>query len=42
IQLTTENVLTESKTGDGQYILIPKAGNLNFSEVKSYINANLQ
>ena len=42
IQLTTENVLSEGKSSDGQYILIPKAGNLNFSEVKSYINANLQ
>lgn len=38
IQLTTENVLSESKSSQGAYILIPKAGNFNFSEVKSYIS----
>lgn len=42
IQLTTANVLNESKSGDGAYILIPKAGNLNFSEVKSYISGQLK
>lgn len=42
IQLSTANVLNESKSGDGAYILIPKAGNLNFSEVKSYITGQLK
>lgn len=41
IQLTTENVLNEGKSSDGQYILIPKAGNFNFSEIKSYISQNI-
>jgi len=41
IQLTTENVLNEGKSSDGQYILFPKAGNLNFSEVKNFIKNNL-
>jgi anionic cell wall polymer biosynthesis LytR-Cps2A-Psr (LCP) family protein len=42
IQLSTDNVLNESKSADGQYILVPKAGNFNFSEIKSYITTNLQ
>ncbi|MCX6705240.1 MAG: LCP family protein, partial [Candidatus Woesebacteria bacterium] len=41
IQLTTENVLNEGKSSDGQYILTPKAGSFNFSEIKNYINGNL-
>ena len=41
IQLTTDNVLVASKSNDGQFILIPKSGNLNFSEIKSYIEKNL-
>jgi anionic cell wall polymer biosynthesis LytR-Cps2A-Psr (LCP) family protein len=41
IQLTTENVLNEGKSIDGQYILYPKSGNLNFSEVKNFIKNNL-
>lgn len=41
IQLTTDNVLSEGKSQSGQYILMPKAGNLNFSEVKSYILSNI-
>ena len=41
IQITTENVLTEGKSSDGQYILTPKAGNLNFSEVKSFIRSGI-
>jgi anionic cell wall polymer biosynthesis LytR-Cps2A-Psr (LCP) family protein len=40
IQLTTSNLLNEGKSADGQYILTPKAGNLNFSEIKSYINTS--
>jgi anionic cell wall polymer biosynthesis LytR-Cps2A-Psr (LCP) family protein len=42
IQLTTENVLDESTSSDGQYILVPKAGNFNFSEIKNFISANLK
>jgi len=42
IQLTTDNVLNEGKSSDGQYILVPKAGNFNFSEIKNYINSNLK
>ena len=41
IQLTTENVLNEGKSSDGQYILFPKAGNFNFSEIKNYISENI-
>jgi polyisoprenyl-teichoic acid--peptidoglycan teichoic acid transferase len=41
IQLTTDNVLNETTSSDGQDILVPKAGNFNFSGIKSYINSNL-
>lgn len=41
IHLTTENVLSESKSGDGQYILIPKSGNFNFFGIKNYIIDNI-
>lgn len=41
IHLSTENVLKEGKSNDGQYILYPKAGISNFSEVKSFINSNI-
>lgn len=41
IQLTTNNVLNEGFASDGEYILTPKAGDFNFSEVKNYINSNL-
>lgn len=37
ISLTTENVLAESKSSDGQYILIPKEGE-GYTFVKQYIN----
>jgi anionic cell wall polymer biosynthesis LytR-Cps2A-Psr (LCP) family protein len=40
IQLTTENVLNEGKSGDGQYILYPKSGNFNFSDIKNFIKNN--
>ncbi len=42
VQLTTGNVLREGKSGDGQYILTPKAGNFNFTEVKNYISGALK
>ncbi len=38
--LTTDNVLMNSTSPDGQFILVPRAGNFNFSEVKDYINKN--
>jgi anionic cell wall polymer biosynthesis LytR-Cps2A-Psr (LCP) family protein len=41
IQLTTENVLNQTTSPDGQYILIPKSGNFNFSGIKTYLNDNL-
>ncbi len=40
IQLTTDNVLNQSKSDNGQFILIPKAGNFDFSEIKDYIKTN--
>jgi len=39
IHLTTENVLNQSKSADGQFILVPKAGNFNFSEIKKFISS---
>jgi anionic cell wall polymer biosynthesis LytR-Cps2A-Psr (LCP) family protein len=41
VQLTIDNVLGESKSSDGAYILIPKTGNLNFSGIRDYIKSNL-
>jgi anionic cell wall polymer biosynthesis LytR-Cps2A-Psr (LCP) family protein len=41
IQLTTDNVLNQGTSSDGQYILTPKAGNFDFSGVKSYISDNI-
>lgn len=41
IQLSTDNVLNEGKSVDGQYILMPRVGNFNFSEIKNFINSNL-
>lgn len=38
IGLTTDNVLVTSKSADGQFILIPKAGMFEYSEIKSYIS----
>jgi hypothetical protein len=42
IQLTTDNVLNETTSSDGADILIPKAGNFDFSGIKSYINTQLE
>lgn len=36
--LSEDNVLKSGKSSDGQYILIPKAGNFNFSEIKKFIS----
>ncbi len=41
VQLTTDNILNSSTSSDGQFILIPKAGNLNFSGVKDYVKNNI-
>jgi polyisoprenyl-teichoic acid--peptidoglycan teichoic acid transferase len=41
VQLSTENVLITSTSADKQFILVPKSGNFNFSEVQSYISSNL-
>lgn len=39
VHLSTLNVLNETKSADGQYILVPKAGNFNFSAVKNFISS---
>lgn len=41
IQLTTDNVLNQSTSSGGAFILVPKAGNFNFSGIKDYISSNL-
>lgn len=41
IHLTLDNVLNEGKSVQGAYILYPKAGMLDFSQIKGYINANI-
>ena len=41
IQLTTDNVLNEGKSSEGSYILTPKAGATNFSEIKEFIKMEL-
>ena len=37
IQLSEDNVLTSSKSSEGAFILIPKIGNFNFTDIKSLI-----
>lgn len=37
VHLNTQNVLTETKSSQGAYILVPKAGNFNFSEIKKFV-----
>jgi anionic cell wall polymer biosynthesis LytR-Cps2A-Psr (LCP) family protein len=41
IQLTTDNFLNSSTSSDGQFILLPKAGSLNFSEIKNHISGQI-
>lgn len=41
IHLTTENVLTEGKSGAGAYVLYPKAGTNNYSEIKNFISNSI-
>lgn len=39
VHLNTQNVFNETRSSDGQYILVPKAGNFNFSGIKSFITS---
>lgn len=39
--LTTDNVLNEGKSKEGAYILYPKAGMFNFTEIRNYISASI-
>lgn len=41
LHLTIDNVLNEGKSSQGAYILYPKAGMFDFSQIKGYINANI-
>lgn len=41
IHLTTENLLMDSKSSDGAYILVPKSGMFDFSGIKAYISQNI-
>lgn len=41
IQLNTNNFLVEGKGPNGEYILYPKAGIFNYSEIKKYIEKNI-
>ncbi len=41
IQLSTDNVLNQGTSNDGQFILTPKSGDFDFSGIKSYINSSL-
>lgn len=41
INLTTDNVLNASKSSDGQFILNPKSGMFNYSEIQNYIKSSL-
>jgi len=42
IQLTTDNVLNSSTSSDGQFILVPKTGNFNFSGIQSYLQSSVK
>lgn len=41
IHLTLDNVLNEGKSDQGAYILYPKAGMFDFSQVKAFINNSI-
>lgn len=41
IHLTTENYLTEGKSVAGAYVLYPKAGMYNYSDIKSFISSEI-
>lgn len=38
VHLNSQNVLNDSRSSDGQYILVPKAGIFNFSNIKKFIS----
>ena len=40
IQLTTDNVLNQGTAADGEYILYPKAGMFEYSEVQKYVSGS--
>lgn len=42
IQITDQNVLVSGKSSIGEYILMPRAGKNDFTEVKSYISEQLE
>jgi len=42
LQLSTENVFKETKSQDGQYILVPKAGSGNWDEMHNFIKLQLE
>ena len=42
IHLNLDNVLAESRSDQGAYILIPKEGNLNFDGIRRYISGSIQ
>lgn len=41
LNLTTQNVLTESRSSDGQYILVPKDGEENWQSIHKYLETQL-
>src|SRR3989344_4946175 len=41
LNLSTDNVLSNSKGPGGQFILVPKAGNANFSQIRAQIKESL-
>lgn len=41
IQLSTDNVLNQGVSSDGQFILTPKSGGFNFQGIKDYIKSQL-
>jgi polyisoprenyl-teichoic acid--peptidoglycan teichoic acid transferase len=42
VNLSTNNVFKESKSFDGQYILIPKAGDSDWKEIKAFVAKELE
>lgn len=41
LQLSTDNVLREGYSADKQYILTPRSGNFNFSEIQNFVSSNI-
>lgn len=42
VRISDENVLTNSRSGDGQFILIPRAGIGNWEAVRDFVKNNLE